>query len=141
SSPKQLSKHNKELGASLQDWEARKCVKDLLTRRKYSKKKIEALLPDKRKESLTIERRAEYCAKTGNKWDIHHHSINLGPKNNDKREVIAGASRQYRFREELVKAGVDPKIINIYAKDPDLIRRSNKIQKECRQLCELFDEN
>ena len=70
-------------------------IKDLLTQRKYSKKKIEALLPDKRKERLTIEKRAEYCAKTGNKWDIHSHSINLGPKNNDKREVIAGASRQY----------------------------------------------
>ena len=93
SSPEQLSEHNKKLGALLQDWEARKYVKDLLTRRKYSKKKIEALLPNKRKERLTIEKRAIYCAKTGNKWDIHRHSINLGPKNNDKREVIAGALR------------------------------------------------
>ncbi|RGB29806.1 hypothetical protein C1646_766160 [Rhizophagus diaphanus] len=65
-SPEQLSEHNKEIGASLQDWEAYK-----------------------RKDKFTIEKRAEYCAKTGNKWDIHHHSINLGPKNNDKREVIA----------------------------------------------------
>ncbi len=40
SSPEQLSEYNKELGASLQDWETRKCVKDLLTQRKYSKKKI-----------------------------------------------------------------------------------------------------
>ena len=141
SSPKQLSKHNKELGASLQGWEARKCVKDLLTRRKYSKKKKEALVPDKRKEKFTIEKRAEYCAKTGNKWDIHRHSINLGPKNNDRKEVIASASRQYRFREELAKAGVNPEIINNYAKDPDLIQKSNKIQKERRQLRELFDEN
>ena len=56
SSPEQLSEYNKELGASLQDWEACKCVKDLLTQRKYSKKKIEALVPDKRKEKLTIEK-------------------------------------------------------------------------------------
>ena len=67
SSPEQLSEHNKKLGALLQDWEARKCVKDLLTRRKYSKKKIETLLSNKRKERLTIEKRAEYCVKTGNK--------------------------------------------------------------------------
>ncbi|GET59870.1 hypothetical protein GLOIN_2v1839747 [Rhizophagus irregularis DAOM 181602=DAOM 197198] len=130
SSPKQLSKHNKELGVSLQGWEARKCVKDLLTRRKYSKKKKESLVPDKRKEKFTIEKRAEYCAKTGNKWDIHRYSINLGPKNNDRKEVIASASRQYRFREELAKAGVNPEIINNYARDPALIQQSNKIQKE-----------
>src|SRR6266542_873437 len=56
SSPEQLSEYNKELGASLQDWKARKCVKDFLTRHKYSKKKIEALVLDKRKEKLTIEK-------------------------------------------------------------------------------------
>ena len=129
-SPERLSEHNKELDASLQDQNARKCVKDLLTRRKYSKEKKEALLPDKRKEKLTIERRAEYCAKAGNKWVIFRHNMELGPKNNDRKEVIASASRQYRFREELAKAGVNPEIINNYAKDPDLIRKSNKIQKE-----------
>ena len=67
SNPEQLSEYNKELGVSLQDWEARKCVKDLLTWHKYSKKKIEALLSDKRKKRLTIEKRAEYCAKIGNR--------------------------------------------------------------------------
>jgi hypothetical protein len=36
---------------------------------------------------------------------------------------------------------VDPEIINTYAKDPDLIQKSNKAQKERRELCELFDEN
>jgi hypothetical protein len=65
--PEQLSKYNKELDASLQDWNARKCVKDLLTRRKYSKEKKGTLVPDKRKEKLTIEKRAEYCAKSDNK--------------------------------------------------------------------------
>jgi hypothetical protein len=141
SSPEQLSEHNKELDASLQDSNARKCVKDLLTRRKYSKEKKVALLPDKRKEKLTIEKRAEYCAKTSNKWDIRSQSEQLGPKNNDKKEVIASASCQYRFRKELAKAGVDPEIINVYAKDPVLVQRSNKVQKERRQLRELFDEN
>ena len=111
----QLSERNKELDASLQDQNARKCVKDFLTRRKYTKEKKEALILDKRKEKFTIEKRAEYCAKTGNKWDIYRHSINLGPKNDDKKKVIAGASCQYQFRKELVKVGVDPKIINTYA--------------------------
>ncbi|PKY33074.1 hypothetical protein RhiirB3_451711 [Rhizophagus irregularis] len=91
--PRTLSEHNKELDASLQDQNARKCVKDLLTRRKYSKEKKEALLPDKRKEKLTIGKRVEYCAKAA-------------------------------------KAGVDPEIINNYARDPALIQQSNKIQKE-----------
>ncbi|PKK46998.1 hypothetical protein RhiirC2_722678, partial [Rhizophagus irregularis] len=108
------------------DQNAQKCVKDLLTWRKYTKEKKEALLPDKRKEKLTIEKRAEYCAKSGNKWDVFLHNMELGPKSNNKNEVIASASRQYLFREKLAKAGVDPEIINAYAKDPDLIRRSNK---------------
>ena len=67
--------------------------------------------------------------------------MELGPKNNNKKEVIASASHQYRFREELVKVGVRPKIIDTYARDPALIQQSNKIQKERRQLRELFDEN
>ena len=98
-------------------------------------------MPDKRKEKLTIEKRAEYCAKTGNKWDIYHHNMELGSENNNKKEVIASVLRQYQFREKLARAGVDPEIINTYAKDPDLIRRSNKFQKERRELRELFDEN
>ncbi|RGB22101.1 hypothetical protein C1646_776649 [Rhizophagus diaphanus] len=76
---------------------------NLLTQRKYSKEKKGALLPDKRKEKLTIEKRAEYCAKAGNKW---------------------------QFQAKLAKAGVDPEIINNYARDPALIQQSNKIQKE-----------
>jgi hypothetical protein len=67
--------------------------------------------------------------------------MELGPKNNNKKEAIASASRQYQFHEKLAKAGVDPEIINTYAKDSDLIRRSNKAQKERRELHELFDEN
>jgi hypothetical protein len=47
--------------------------------------------------------------------------MELDPKNNNKKEAIAFASSQYQFCEKLAKAGVDPKIINIYAKDPDLI--------------------
>jgi hypothetical protein len=130
SSPEQLREHDKELNVSLQDGNACKCVKDLLTRRKYSKEKIKALVPDKRTEKLTIEKRAEYCAKTGNKWDIFRHNMKLGLKNDNKKEAVASASRQYQFCKKLAKAGVDPDIINTYAKDPDLIQRSNKAQKE-----------
>ena len=42
SSPERLSEHNKELDASLQNQNARKCVKDLLTRRKCNKEKKRA---------------------------------------------------------------------------------------------------
>ena len=94
-----------------------------------------------RKEKLSIEKRAEYCAKASNKWVIFRHNMELEPKNNDRKEVIASISRQYWFREELAKAGVNPEIINNYVKDPDLIQKSNKIQKERWQLRELFNEN
>jgi len=67
--------------------------------------------------------------------------VELGSKNNNKKEVIASASRQYQFREKLAKVGVESEIINNYVKDPDLIRKSNKILKECRQIRKLFDEN
>ena len=70
---------------------------------------------------MTIEKRAEYCAKAGNKWDIFHHNMELGLKNNNKKEIIASALHQYQFREKLAKARVDSEIINIYAKDSDLI--------------------
>src|SRR4051794_23449330 len=66
SSPEQLSEHASELDASLQDLNARKCIKDLLIRCKYSKEKIKALVPNKKKDKLTIEKRAKYCAKSGN---------------------------------------------------------------------------
>ena len=98
-------------------------------------------MPDKRKEKLTIEKRADYCAKADNKWVIFCHNMELSPKNNNIKEVIASTSRQYQFREKLAKAKVEPEIINNYAKDLDLIQKSNKILKERYQIRELFDEN
>ena len=55
----QLSEHASELSASLLNWMARKCVKVALAKPKcsFSKKKIETLVPDKRKEKLTIKER------------------------------------------------------------------------------------
>src|SRR3954452_11879653 len=80
STPEQLSKHAPELDALLPDWIARECVKVALARgtnnrginnrRSFSKEQIEALIPDKRKKNLTIEERAEYCAKVSNFVDI-----------------------------------------------------------------------
>ena len=65
----QLSEHASKLGASFPDWMARRCVKVTLTKpkRSFSKEKIETLMPDKRKEKLTVKERALYCAKTGDK--------------------------------------------------------------------------
>ena len=60
STPEQLSKHAPELDALLPDWMARRCVKVALAngtnnRRSFSKEKIDAFMPDKRKKDLTIE--------------------------------------------------------------------------------------
>ena len=63
----QLSEYASELGALLLDWMACRCVKVALAKpkRSFSKEKIETLMPDKRKEKLTIKERAFYCAKLG----------------------------------------------------------------------------
>ena len=71
----QLSKHAPELDALLPDWMVRRCVKVALAngtnnRCSFSKKKIDAFMPNKRKKNLTIERRAKYCAKASDFVDI-----------------------------------------------------------------------
>ncbi|RIB00542.1 hypothetical protein C2G38_2302969 [Gigaspora rosea] len=114
---------------------ARRCVKVALARgtdnrRSFSGEQVEALLPNKRKRKLTIEERAKYCAKIGDVMDILAHHLDLGPKNDYENEIVASGSRQSQFRVKLAEAGVSPKIINTYAKDPKLIQESNKIQKK-----------
>jgi len=133
--PEQLSKHAPELDALLPDWMTRRCVKVALVRgtdnrRSFSKERIEALLPDKRKKNLTIEERAKYCAKTGDFIDIVANHWHLGLKNKDENEIVADVSRQLTFRVKLAEGGVDPAIIEEFAKDKELIQDSNKIQKE-----------
>src|SRR5581483_4958265 len=131
----QLSEHAPELDALLPDWMARRCVKVALTRgtdnrRSFSKEKIEAFLPDKRKGKLNIEKRAKYCAKDGDFVDIIANHWALGPKNKDENEIIASASRQSTFRAKLAEGGVETAIIEVFAKDKELIQDSNKIQKK-----------
>ncbi|CAB4424270.1 unnamed protein product [Rhizophagus irregularis] len=132
STPEQLSEHAPELDALLPDWIARRCVKVALAKPKhsFSKEQIEALLPDKRKKNLTIEERAEYCAKASDFVDIIANHWAVGPKNKDEKEIVAGVSRQSTFRVKLAEGGVDPAIIEEFAKDKGLIQDSNKIQKE-----------
>jgi hypothetical protein len=135
STPEQLREHAPELDALLPDWKARKCVKEALartgqTRRPFSKERIEALLPDKRKGKLTIEERAKYCAKAGTALDIFAHHLELGPKNKDENEIVASASRQSTFRVKLAEGGVDTAIIDTFAKDKELIQDSNEIQRK-----------
>ncbi|CAB4374634.1 unnamed protein product [Rhizophagus irregularis] len=132
STPEQLSEHASELGASLPDWMARRCVKVALTKPKrlFSQEKIEALVPDKRKEKLTIKERALHCAETGDKWDIYIHACEIGPKSNDDKETVASCSRLSLFRNELEKAGIARELIDTYAKDPNVTTTSNQIQKE-----------
>nr|CAG8507216.1 1352_t:CDS:2 [Entrophospora candida] len=79
-------------------------MKELLHQRSFSKDKIEACMSDK----ITIKERDQYCAKSGDPFDI-----------------IANAL------DELAEAGADPKNISL-AKDPTTTEESNEIQK--RQL-------
>ncbi|RGB37789.1 hypothetical protein C1646_756416 [Rhizophagus diaphanus] len=111
---------------------ARKSIKEALTRRKFSKEQIEALIPNQRKcnSKPTIEERAKYCAKTGDFIDIVANHWKLRPKSNDENEIVAGASRQSTFRVKLAEGGVNPAIIEAFAKDKDLIQKSNRIQKK-----------
>jgi hypothetical protein len=98
STSEQLSKHAPKLDALLSNWMACRCVKVALAngtenRCLFSKERIEALLPNKRKGKLTIEERAKYCAKIGDVIDIVANHWKLGPKSNDENEIIAGVSR------------------------------------------------
>ncbi len=130
--PEQLSEHASELDALLPDWIARRCVKVALVRCSFSKERIEALVPDLRKsnDKLTIEKRAKYYAKDGDVMDIFTHHLDLGPKNSNENEIVASALRQSQFYVKLTEAGADPKVINTYAKNKELIQESNKIQKK-----------
>ena len=111
---------------------ARRCVKVALTKPKhlFSKEQIEALISDQRKEKLTIRERALYCTKTGDKWDIYIHAREIDPKSNDDKEIVTSCSRLSLFCNKLLKAGIARELIDMYAKDPDVITASNKIQKE-----------
>ncbi|GBB95690.1 hypothetical protein RclHR1_25960003 [Rhizophagus clarus] len=135
STSEQLSKHTPELDALIPNWMARRCVKVALTngtnnRCSFSKEKIEALLPDKRKGKLTIEERAEYCAKASDFVDIIINHWALGPKSNDENEIVVGILHQSTFRVKLAEGVVDPTIIEAFAKNQKLIQESNKIQKK-----------
>ncbi|CAG8650830.1 1482_t:CDS:2 [Ambispora gerdemannii] len=104
----QLRAHANKLGTILSDWKARKDVG----------------------KKLTIKERAQYCAKTGDVWDIWLHALDLAvPKNNTDEAIVAASSYLSQFRKELAEAGVDPEPINTYAKLPNITQASNKIQK------------
>ncbi|CAJ0847408.1 17785_t:CDS:2 [Entrophospora sp. SA101] len=77
SNPSQLRDYASELGAMLLDWKARKSVKEALRRRLFKEDQIKALVPDKRNEKLTIKERAQYCAKSGDPYDIYLHALDL----------------------------------------------------------------
>ncbi|CAG8673003.1 21115_t:CDS:2 [Dentiscutata erythropus] len=116
---KVINAPSKETDSSNPINKAHKCVKDLLARRTnkrraFSKEQIEALVLDKRKEKLTIEERAKYCAKTG-------------PKSNDNKEIVAGCSRLSLFRNELLKIGIAHELIDTYAKDSNGLKRIQNI--------------
>ena len=128
----QLSEHASELDASLLNWIAHKCVKVAFTKSKcwFSKEKIKILMLDQRKKKLIIEEKAKYYAKTSDKWDIFIHTRDIGSKSNDDKEIVTSCSWLSLFHNELIKADIAPELIDIYAKDSNVITVSNKIQKK-----------
>ena len=128
----QLSEHAPELDVLLPNWIARRCVKVALTRDtdnkcSFSKERIKALLSDKKKGKLTIDKRVKYYAKTSDFIDIVANYWHLGSKNKDENKIIANVSHQSTFRVKLVEGNVDPAIIEEFAKDKKLIQDFNKI--------------
>ncbi|RIB20580.1 hypothetical protein C2G38_2035143 [Gigaspora rosea] len=111
----------------------RKSVKEALHWRLFKDNQIEALVLNNKKKRLTIKERAQYCAKTGDVWDIYLHALDLAmPKNNTDEAIVASSSRISQFCRELTEAGVGSEQIDIYAKLPEVTRASNEIPK--RQL-------
>ncbi|CAJ0856702.1 12030_t:CDS:1, partial [Entrophospora sp. SA101] len=98
SNPSQLCDYASELSVMLPDWKARKSMKELLHRRSFSKDQIKALVPDKRNEKCTIKKRAEYCAKSGDQFDILANTLDLmKTKNDSDKEKVASSSRLTLF--------------------------------------------
>ncbi|CAG8786269.1 3769_t:CDS:2 [Cetraspora pellucida] len=101
----------------LLDWKACKDVKEALCRCLFKKNQIEALVPNNKKKRLTIKKRAQYCAKTKDVWDIWLHALDLAvPKNNTDKAIVAASSCISQFHRELAEAGVGSEQIYIYAK-------------------------
>ncbi|CAG8770040.1 14134_t:CDS:1, partial [Dentiscutata erythropus] len=66
----QLRAHADELSTMLPDWKACKDMKEALCWRLFKENQIGALVPNNKKKRLTIKKRAQYCAKTKDVWDI-----------------------------------------------------------------------
>ncbi|CAG8689545.1 6446_t:CDS:2, partial [Cetraspora pellucida] len=91
---------------------------------------LKALVLKNKKKRLTIKKRAQYCAKTKDMWDIYLHALDLAETKNDiNREIVVSSFCLSQFYKELAEAEIDPKQINTYAKLPNITQASNKIQK------------
>ncbi|CAG8749105.1 13525_t:CDS:2 [Cetraspora pellucida] len=133
SNPLQLCAHADEISTMLPDWKAHKDVKEALCQRLFKENQIGALVSNNKKKRLTIKKRAQYCAKTKDVWDIWLHALDLAvPKNNTDKAIVAASSHVSQFCRELAEAEVGSEQIYIYAKLPEVTRASNEIQK--RQL-------
>ena len=62
-----------------------------------NQEQIKALVLDKRNEKLTIKERAQYCAKSGDPYDIYLHALDLiKTKNSERFDVDYNASNTFR---------------------------------------------
>nr|CAG8643646.1 161_t:CDS:2 [Entrophospora candida] len=123
----------------LPDWKAHKSVKEALHQHLFKEYQIKALVLDKRNEKLTIRERAQYCAKSGDPYDIYLHALDLiKTKNDSDEEIVTSSSCLTLFCKELKEAGVDSKVIDKFAKFSDLTQASNEIQKKQLDLANVI---
>ncbi|CAG8737310.1 15368_t:CDS:1, partial [Cetraspora pellucida] len=112
---------------------AYKDMKEALCQCLFKENQIEVLVPNNKKKRLIIKKRAQYCAKTKDVWDIWLHALDLAMlKNNTDEAIVTASSRILQFCRELAEAEVGSEQIYIYAKLSEVTQASNKIQK--RQL-------
>ncbi|CAG8792845.1 3357_t:CDS:1, partial [Cetraspora pellucida] len=84
---------------------AYKDVKEALCQHLFKENQIEALVPNNKKKRLTIKKRAQYCVKTKDVWDIWLHALNLAvPKNNTDEAIVLVSSHISQFHRELAEA-------------------------------------
>ncbi|CAG8784788.1 21212_t:CDS:2, partial [Cetraspora pellucida] len=66
---------------------------------------LRALVLNNKKKRLTIKKRAQYCAKTKDIWDIWLYALDLAvPKNNTDKAIVAASSHVLQFCRELAEA-------------------------------------
>ncbi|CAB4374879.1 unnamed protein product [Rhizophagus irregularis] len=82
------------------------------------------------KHNLTADSTPEQLSEHAPELDTLLPADDWMARSNDENEIIAGVARQSTFRVKLAEGGVDPTIIEEFAKDQKRIQESNEIQRK-----------